>query len=89
MLLVSGSFACWFELVYDAKVVLAEVVLLLLDGACVIVFDSGTTVFELVWWLFNVYDGMVVINLLLIVIAFVVHLCVEVVLFGGWLNKDA
>jgi DeoR/GlpR family transcriptional regulator of sugar metabolism len=85
----SGPFTRRLEHAHDAKVALAEAALPLLDGARVIVLDSGTTALELARRLPNGYDGTVVTNSPPIATALAAHPRAEVVLLGGRLNKDA
>jgi DeoR/GlpR family transcriptional regulator of sugar metabolism len=85
----TGSFTRRLELAHDAKVALAEAALPLLDGARVIVLDSGTTPLELARRLPPAYDGTIVTNSPPIATALAAHPRAEVVLLGGRLNKDA
>ena len=85
----TGSFTRRLELAHDAKVALAEAALPLLDGARVIVLDSGTTALELARRLPSGYDGTVVTNSPPIATALAAHPRAEIVLLGGRLNKDA
>jgi DeoR/GlpR family transcriptional regulator of sugar metabolism len=85
----TGSFARRLELAHDAKVALAEAALPLLDGARVIVLDSGTTALALARRLPPAYDGTIVTNSPPIATALAAHPRAEVVLLGGRLNKAA